>query len=510
MKKLISILGWLTFVALGAGIIIIADRQGHLPGEGQEKVDFSCRHELETQECPFCTPELILKMGECASHGVPEALCSQCNPALIPAFKVKGDWCAAHSIPESQCLTCNPVPLLNAVNKTSISPKSEINSYSSAPDVPRSRRPPNQTCLKNTLRVQFSSADTAKNAGLQFERIQLRNVSHTISCNAVMVYDGNRYARLTPRAPGVVSQVNKDLGDVVSSGDVLAMVDSTDLGTAKAEYLQALALVSLWKRNYSREQTLFKKRVSTERELFESETRLAESKISLSRAGQRLKNLGVTETVIAELDKNRETSSQLALAAPFGGTIVERTAVVGEVVGTSKELFAIADTSQMWAILDVYEADLAHVRTGLPVTVNVEDSRSKPHEGIITWVSAHVDQNTRTLKARAELTNPDGRLRAGMFATAQVNIRGPESVVVVPKTAVQWEGCCNVVFIRKSDVLYEPRKIRLGYDTGNWFVVEEGIAIGEQVVTTGSFLLKTELLKGSIGAGCCEIEPGKR
>jgi cobalt-zinc-cadmium efflux system membrane fusion protein len=510
MKKLISILGWLIFVLMGVGIIIFADHQGWLPGSVQEQAASGCRHGLDVQRCPFCSKEMVEKMGECTEHGVPEALCSRCNPALIPAFKVESDWCAEHNVPESQCLKCNPVPLSVDTGKISAGFKSEISAFPPASDLPRSRRPPDQTCLKNTLRVQFPSADMAKNAGLQFAQVQLREVSHLISCNAEIVYDRNLYARLAPRAAGVVFQVNKDLGDVVASGDVLAIVDSVDLGTAKAEYLQTLALVSLWKRNHSREQALLKKRVSTEREVLEAETRLVESRISFSRAGQRLKNLGLSEADIAALDKNRDTSSQLALAAPFAGTIVERAAVVGEVVGISKELFAMADISQMWAILDVYETDLAHVRTGLSVTVNVDGSRNEVREGIITWVSAHVDHSTRTLKARAELSNPNGMLKAGMFATAQVKVRGPEAAVVVPKAAVQWEGCCNIVFIRKSDVLYEPRKVRLGYDTGSWFVVEEGLAIGEQVVTTGSFLLKTEILKGSIGAGCCEIEPGKR
>jgi cobalt-zinc-cadmium efflux system membrane fusion protein len=96
-----------------------------------------------------------------------------------------------------------------------------------------------------------------------------------------------------------------------------------------------------------------------------------------------------------------------------------------------------------------------------------------------------------------------------MFSSALINVWGPAPAIVVPKSAVQWEGCCNVVFVKISNVQFEPRKIRLGFDTGPWRVVETGLVGGEQVVTTGSFLLKTELLKGSIGAGCCEIEPGK-
>jgi cobalt-zinc-cadmium efflux system membrane fusion protein len=96
-----------------------------------------------------------------------------------------------------------------------------------------------------------------------------------------------------------------------------------------------------------------------------------------------------------------------------------------------------------------------------------------------------------------------------MFGKAIITVRKDESALVVPKDSVQWEGCCNVVFVKRSGVLFEPRKVKLGYEMDRFFVVEHGLNAGEEIVTTGSFLLKTEILKGSIGVGCCEVEPGK-
>ncbi len=490
--------------ALGALLYINLGRSdGSAASDSQP--EFCVRHQIDEKDCPWCDPSLIEKMGMCPGHGVPEALCSQCNPALIPGFKVEGDWCAGHAVPESQCILCNS----EDTAEEPVTPVTVPEHYTSAADLPRSRRSPAPDCKKHELLVQFSSKETSKNVGLEFAQARQRQVSHSISCTAEVVYDGNRYARLVSRAEGVVYQVLKDLGDSVAAGDVLAVVDSAELGTAKAEYLQARARVNLWERNHKREQILLKKRISTERELLEAETRHAESRIARSSLAHRLKNLGLSEADIDDLEKNRDTSSLLDLTAPFAGIVVERTAVVGEVTGKTKELFTIADTARMWAILDVYEADLGHVRTGQSVLITVEGSISVQREGIITWISAHVDQRTRTLKARVEIENPDGMLKAGMFSRALINVRGPGPGIVVPKSAVQWEGCCNVVFVKKSDVLFKPRKVRIGFDTGSELVVEQGLAAGEQVVTTGSFLLKTELLKGSIGAGCCEIEPGK-
>ena len=82
------------------------------------------------------------------------------------------------------------------------------------------------------------------------------------------------------------------------------------------------------------------------------------------------------------------------------------------------------------------------------------------------------------------------------------------SALIVPREALQWDGCCNLVFVRHSDQLYEPRKVKLGYETDRFYLVDSGLRAGEEVVTTGSFLLKTEIMKGNIGAGCCEVEPG--
>jgi cobalt-zinc-cadmium efflux system membrane fusion protein len=99
-------------------------------------------------------------------------------------------------------------------------------------------------------------------------------------------------------------------------------------------------------------------------------------------------------------------------------------------------------------------------------------------------------------------------LRANMFGQAQVAVRTNENAMLVSQEAVQWDGCCNVVFVRHTDTIYQPYQVTLGYEHDGYYVVERGLPAGESVVTQGSFLLKTEILKGSIGAGCCEVDPG--
>jgi len=509
-KKLIPILIAVGLLGGGAALVIVADRQGWLTGLSSETSAQECPHGMPVDQCPFCDKTLIEKMGFCSGHGVPEALCTKCNPAVIVAFKSTGDWCAEHNIPESQCTICNPD--LTSSREGEVKPASPPPSVELVrrPQLPRSQRPPSVTCRTNTVKIQIRSPEIARAAGLEYVRVKSRDVTETLLCNAEITYDANRYARLSSRAPGVVREVSKDLGQTVTKGETLAIVNSSDLGLAKAAYLQAMILVNLREKNYAPEKTLLESKISSKREALEAETKLVESRVVLSGAFQRLSNLGLSDAEVKEVSRKQDTSSLLRLLAPFPGVVVERSGVIGEVVDVQKPLLGIADISVMWAMLDIYESDLLKIRSGQPVVFEAEGLPGEQRGGRITWVSSHVDRRTRTLKARAEIASPDGLLRSGMFGKAIVSLRKNEAALVVPKESVQWEGCCNVVFVRRSNMLFEPRKVRLGHEMEQYVVIESGVVEGEEIVTTGSFLLKTEILKGSIGAGCCEVDPGKK
>lgn len=466
------------------------------------------KHHLPRSACPFCDSSVVQKSAWCGEHGLPEALCWICHPALVAAYKAEGDWCAEHNLPESHCALCNPSVASKSPSSSDEGP-SDVRLVS-APEPQRRVRAPNVECLTGKQRVQFRSADIAKQAGLEFASVAKRSISQTLECNAETDYNGNRYARIASRAAGLVRQVEKDLGDRVSAGESLAIVDSAELAAAKAESLQSAALVTLWEKNHARKHGLLEKGIVSEKDDLEAESKLAESQIALSRCKERLKSLGFVEAQIADLISRNDTSSVLTVTAPFGGVVVERTAVVGELVDTSKSLFAVADMSRIWAMLDVYEADAYKIHAGQPVVFAVDGLPGERFGGTVTWVSTRIDPKTRTLKARAEVDNSPGLLKANMFGRAQITVHDKEPLLVVPKTAVQWDGCCNLAFVRLSDVLYEPRKLRLGCDLGEHYEVKEGLAEADSVVTQGSYLLKTEIMKSSIGAGCCEAGAGKK
>lgn len=556
-------------------------------------------HSIAEADCPWCNPVLIKERGQCGEHGVPEALCSRCRPALVAGFKAQGDWCAEHSLPESQCTQCNPAVAARPAEPTPGGDLPAAIAVVQDAAAPRSQTPPSVTCQTQTLRVQFPRADIASRAGLEYERIGRHEVAAVVTCTAELAYDGNHHACIRSPVSGVVSVAAKDLGARVQRGDILAVVESAELGQAKAavlkladslpildrkaeqarnlfrrqndievrlaavDYLEARALLDVAQRFLVMEQRLSEAKANSAKDLIEAQAAQQTAELRVLALQSRLEVFGVPAAVIASLDwaqsqrleghgstseqealaaeieretaradlgaargllrsfglsdgevdastARRDVSNALPVTAPCDGEVVARRAVVGELVGPTDVLFETADPSRLWAMLDVYEADMARVRAGQPVIIAVDACRGEPRGGQISWVASVLDLRTRTLKARAEVANPDGLLRAGMFGKAVVTVAPRTGTLMVPTSAVQWEGCCNIAFVRRSDVLFEPRKLRLGVATDRHHVVVDGLSEGDVVVTTGSFLLKTEILKGSIGAGCCEVEPGKR
>ncbi len=227
-------------------------------------------------------------------------------------------------------------------------------------------------------------------------------------------------------------------------------------------------------------------------------------------ARRELHILGLAENQVAAVGTEAHaklTASELR--SPIGGRVVEFHIATGEWVDAADILFVVADTSSMWLVADVYERDLLRVREGMRVAFTVDGLFGVSFEGTLNWVSSKVSARTRTVRVRADLPNHEGLLRAGMFGNARVVLHDGEPVVSVPAGAVQTDGCCQLVFVQESDTVYEPRKLLLGASAGGYVEVLAGLDVGERIATTGSFLLKTEILKSNIGAGCCEVDPGR-
>jgi cobalt-zinc-cadmium efflux system membrane fusion protein len=200
------------------------------------------------------------------------------------------------------------------------------------------------------------------------------------------------------------------------------------------------------------------------------------------------------------------TSGRYTLEAPLSGVVVRRSATVGRRVAPDEVLIEIVDASVLWAELDVPEPRLGDVAVGREVVLTFDALADRSFRGTIASIAPEVDPRTRTAMARVRLDNADGALRAHMYGRARIAAGGSEGSVKVPRAAVQRAGGVDVVFVRFSTMLYETRHVATGARGDGWVEITRGLAPGEEVVTVGSFLLKTETLKGSIGAGCCDVK----
>ncbi len=311
------------------------------------------------------------------------------------------------------------------------------------------------------------------------------------------------------------------------------------VGDAKARLLRAHAALQLARLDAARAESFQEKKINSEREYQAARSALAaaeadftatreevsfdieQSRLTAERAVEvasgalesakrRLHILGLSNEQIAAIGTEPdEALARFELHSPVSGRVVERTVSIGESVAADDVLFVVADTSTMWLIANVYERDLRQLRTGQLIQFTVGGMAGASFDGIVSWISSQVDDRTRTVSLRADLPNPDGLLKSKMFGTARIAIHENDFVVGVPDDAVQSDGCCQLVFVEQSETVFEPRKVVLGSHANGFVEVLQGLEEGERIASTGSFLMKTEILKGSIGAGCCEVDTGR-
>ncbi len=485
-----------------------------------EKEDWCQAHNVPDSKCIACHPELVGADPEdwCKEHGVPESKCTVCHPEILTKGQAD-DWCKEHGVPESGCTICHP----EIAVKGQPPPSESSTTVSLDPKAKPAKTP--FTCRSHVLRVQFASKEAVAKAGIRLEEVEERPVAASIRANGEIDYDRTRIAHLSSRVPGTVFRVEKEVGGPVEEGEVLALVDAAEVGRAKAELLQAAALADLKEKTSGRIRTLTEKGLRTEPERLEAEAALREARVRLFNAQQalinlgmpvraedlaglaeekrieRLRFLGLPEPLQATIGPETLTANLIPVRTPFKGVVVSRTVVAGEVVDATKTLFVVADTSRMWAVLDVRIEDMGGLSLGQAVAFRGPDLSS---EGKVSWISTAVDERTRTLQVRASLENPEGRLRAHTFGTARITTRESPKAIAVPDDAIQWEGCCHVVFVRLTDEVFGTRKVRLGARSGGFTEVLVGVAPGEVVATTGSHVLKSEILKSKLGAGCVD------
>lgn len=319
-------------------------------------------------------------------------------------------------------------------------------------------------------------------------------VAVTLSLPGEVALNTEKVAHVTPRVSGSVRESKRQLGDVVKKGDVLAVLDSRELAEMQRDFLAAKERLDLAETNFKRQEQLWQEKISAEKEFLAAKQALAEAKIEHRAASQKL----------AAGAGARSSGGGLVLSAPLDGTIIEKHAVVGEVLSDQKLAFVIADLATLWVNVTVYSKDLPRVHVGQKTVVKAEGI-ADPALGTVSYIDRVVGEQTRSATARVVLESPPAKWRPGLFATADIAIEEVDAPVVVAHDAVQRVEGKSVVFVQEGD-FFSVRPVTIGRQgfaqTGERQLVVEvvdGVKAGEKYAAENSFILKAELGKSEAG-----------
>lgn len=440
----------------------------------------------------------------CADHAVPESVCTRCRPELVEQFKADGDWCLPHDLPESQCRLCNPdigFPQEEMLRERSVElAEGEI-------EVSLWHRPNAAVCATNGALIQFASEATAEKAGLTVQTAVSSEHEGTIEAPAEVVFDEAGCNVVTSTVPAVVSKWLVAPGYQVREGEVLAILNSPRIAELASQLLSAHAAHQVQQKELARHVELKAASLISDADYERQQALGEQAQAEYIAARGLLAAAGLSMDDTDEIIKHSRVSNSFALRAPTDGMMVDRMAQLGELIDAGGAFALLADPSSMWIEARLTEEHLRKVEVGQSLVFS-SDGRGLDRVGArIIWVSRFLDQHSRTGTVRAAVVDPQHDLQAGQFGRAMIQQQGFESVMLVPKDAVQWEGCCNVVFVREAELRYRPRKVELLDRVGPFYQVTGDVRPGDEIVVDGAFLLKTELKKTSLGTGCCGLEP---
>jgi len=480
--------------------------QEHVDGDSHQKVKGArcASHDLPDTVCFICNPGLR-DSGRlwCAEHDRYEDRCFVCHPELEDPERL---WCSEHSLYEDECTLCHPELRDAPRQRASVGGELECREHGVLEKECGICHPELAAALGlgSGLMIRFESARSAAKAGVETARPVVASDHSEVAFLARVTWDQNHFASVTPLAGGVLRHVAADVGQSVSRGDRLATLTSPEVARSKSEYLSARAEEKLRRTVLAREQELVAQSISAQQELDQARAEYEIARNATAMTRQRLLNFGLTERAVLLVEETGSTSSELDILAPLAGTIVDRHAVPGEAVEPGDALFKIARLSSMWLELSIPEREVSLVSVGQSVSATFDAQPGLQATGRVTWIGSSVDEQSRMVKGRAVVANPDLLLRHGMFGRARIRSELASDGLFVPVGAVQHIDDRAFVFVRLADDLFELRRVSLGVKNGAKIAIMTGLDPKDEIVVAHSFTLKSEFLKSRLGAGCVD------
>jgi RND family efflux transporter MFP subunit len=324
--------------------------------------------------------------------------------------------------------------------------------------------------------------------GLTFSSVEKRRLQKEIRTSARIVPDETKLYRVTTKIDGYVDKLYVNVsGQEVKQGQPLLSVYSPELVASQQEFLAAVPYAEQLSH-------------SSHHSIAESGEKLLEA------ARRRLQLWDITDAQIDRLQRTGKVEKYLTLFAPSRGYVIEKNVLPGQKIMPGEPLLVVADLSSVWAEADIYESDLPYVHVGMPVALSLSYWPGKTFEGTVSFLFPYLDPQSRTLKARMNVSNPELLLKGEMYADAHL-LYDLGECVAVPETAVMNTGARSYVFLAGQDEEIIPREVRVGNRVEGYYEVLDGLQAGERVVTSANFLVDSE---SSLKAALQAITGGRK
>lgn len=331
----------------------------------------------------------------------------------------------------------------------------------------------------------YLSPDSPKKAYVKTATLSLSQHPLLEPLAGKIAYNESVTSRISSPVAGRVIGTPAALGTQVQSGSTLLELDSPDVAAAEADYAKAQADLTLAKKAFNRQQELYAGKAVSQKDLEQAQDNFNDARSDVQRAQQRLKNLHITTS---------QNSGRFALRSPLPGIVVERNINPGMEVRPDlpTPLFVVSDLKKLTVLMEVFEVNLGKIRLGQKLSISVPAYPGEIFPATVMYIDQVLNENTRTVQVRCELSNNDGRLMPGMYATINVESGSGDQAIIVPLTAVFTEDNADYVFIALDANHYQQRPVNIGLRLKDKAIITQGLQPGEQVVTEGALMLRAE------------------
>ncbi|MBW2708377.1 MAG: efflux RND transporter periplasmic adaptor subunit [Deltaproteobacteria bacterium] len=314
-----------------------------------------------------------------------------------------------------------------------------------------------------------------------------------------IVLNDDNVALVTPYVSGYVKEIRKRQGDPVRRGEVMAVLESRELADAGSAYLSARERLTLAVKNFEREESLWRKKISPELDYLESKMALSAARIAVRSAQQKLMALGLSKGALDRLPRQADASlTRYEILSPLNGQVLEKNLSLGEMVESTDSVYRVADMNTVWVRINLLQRQLPFLKKDMAVHIQ-GDGPMASATGRLTFIGPLVGKETRTANGRATLSNPDGEWRPGLFVSARILAGEKHIPFLVPKRAVQRIGGESVVFV-PGEGGFEERVVTTGRSDENHVEITAGLSPEDRYVIDGAFELKATLTTDAMGS----------